>query len=166
MLGRFRHFRFGAILGPLMPFFATLLALLIGAAMLSALGANPLKAYSALIDGAFGSLNALADTVVRATPLLFVGLGICIAFRGGVINIGGEGQLVAGTVAATVVALSLPHWPGWAIIPLCLVVGFLAGAIWRGIAGASLKMPAGDGAVSSPPPSRSKLWNWTPSAPW
>ena len=78
MLGRSRHFRFGAILGPLMPFFATLLALLIGAAMLSALGANPLKAYSALIDGAFGSLNALADTVVRATPLLFVGLGICI----------------------------------------------------------------------------------------
>ena len=66
-----------------MPFFATLLALLIGAAMLSALGANPLKAYGALIDGAFGSLNALADTVVRATPLLFVGLGISLPFAAG-----------------------------------------------------------------------------------
>jgi ABC-type uncharacterized transport system permease subunit len=136
MLGRFRHFRFSAILGPLMPFIATLLALLAGAVMLLALGANPLEAYDALLDGAFGSPNALADTAVKATPLLFVGLGICIAFRGGVINIGGEGQLVAGAVAATAVALFPPHWPGWAIIPLCLVVGFLAGAIWGGIAGA------------------------------
>jgi len=68
MLGRFRHFRVGAILGPLMPFFATLLALLVGAVMLLALGANPLEAYGALADGAFGSPNALADTVVKATP--------------------------------------------------------------------------------------------------
>ena len=135
MLERLRLSRFGAILGLLMPLLATLLALLVGAFMLLALDANPLDAYGALVRGAFGSPNALADTLVKATPLLFVGLGICIAFRGGVINIGGEGQLVAGAIAATAVALSVPQWPGWAIIPTCMVAGFLAGAIWGGIPG-------------------------------
>jgi len=136
MLERIRNSRFGTLLSLLMPLLATLLALLIGAIMLLALDADPVEAYSALIIGAFGSPNALADTAVKATPLLFVGLGICIAFRGGVINIGGEGQLVAGAVAATAVAVYLPHWPGWAIICLSLAIGFLAGAIWGGIPGA------------------------------
>lgn len=136
MLAQFRRSRLGAILGMLMPFIAASLALLVGAVMLVALGANPLQAYRALVAGAFGSPNALADTVVKATPLLFVGLGICIAFRGGVVNIGGEGQLVIGAVAATAIALSLPHWPGWLVILLCLAAGFLAGAIWGGISGA------------------------------
>ncbi len=136
MLERFRFSRFGGVLVPLMPLLATLLALLVGALMLLALDANPAEAYRALVTGAFGSANALADTAVRATPLLFVGVGICIAFRGGVTNIGGEGQLVAGAVAATVIALSLPHWPSWAIIPLCLLAGLLAGGVWGGIAGA------------------------------
>ncbi len=125
----------GALLDALTPVSAVLAALILGAGMLLALGANPLEAYGALIEGAFGSANALADTVVKATPLLFVGLGICIAFRGGVINIGGEGQLVAGAVCATAVALALPHWPGWLMIPLCMLVGFAAGAVWGGIPG-------------------------------
>jgi ABC-type uncharacterized transport system permease subunit len=136
MLERLRLSKFGAILGLLMPLLATLLALLVGAIMLLALDADPVKAYSALVNGAFGSTNALADTAVKATPLLFMGLGICIAFRGGVVNIGGEGQLVTGAVAATAVALYLPQLPGWAIICLSLAVGFVAGAIWGGIPGA------------------------------
>lgn len=135
MLGLSKRLRLGAILDSLMPLFAALLALLVGAVMLLVLGVNPLEGYKAMMVGAFGSANALADSVVKATPLLFVGLGICIAFRGGVLNIGGEGQLVAGAVVATAAALSLPHWPSWAIIPLCMVLGFLAGAIWGGIPG-------------------------------
>ncbi len=123
-------------LGPLTPFLAAMAAFVVGAIMLVVLGANPFEAYSALIDGAFGSLNAWADTAVKATPLLFVGIGICISFRGGVINIGGEGQLVAGALAATITALSLPGWPSWAIIPLTLTLGFLAGAFWGFIPGA------------------------------
>lgn len=135
MLGLSKRPRLGAILDSLMPIFAALLALLVGAVMLLVLGVNPLEGYKAMMVGAFGSANALADSAVKATPLLFVGLGICIAFRGGVLNIGGEGQLVAGAVVATAVALSLPHWPSWAIIPLCMVLGFLAGALWGGIPG-------------------------------
>jgi simple sugar transport system permease protein len=122
-------------LGPLMPFLAALAAFLVGAIMLLALGANPIDAYRALLVGAFGSTNSLADTVVKATPILFVGVGICVAFRGGVINIGGEGQFVVGGLAATTAALSFPDWPGWAIIPFALSLGFLAGALWGAIPG-------------------------------
>jgi ABC-type uncharacterized transport system permease subunit len=123
-------------IGPLTPVLAAIAALLVGALMLLALGANPIEAYKAMADGAFGSANALADTVVKATPLLFVGTGICVAFRGGVINIGGEGQLVVGALAATITALTLSTWPGWALIPLALTLGFLGGAIWGAIPGA------------------------------
>ena len=103
--------------------------------MLQLLGANPITAYGALLNGAFGSQNALADTIVRATPLLLVALGICIAFRAGVINIGGEGQLVAGAILGTLVGLWFPDAPGIVIIPAALVAGFIGGAIWGGIPG-------------------------------
>ena len=96
---------------------------------------DPLAAFRALFDGAFGNRNALADTVVKATPLIFVGLGICIAFRGGALNIGGEGQLVVGAVAGTAVALGLSTAPSWLLIPLSLLGGALAGAAWGAIAG-------------------------------
>jgi simple sugar transport system permease protein len=130
-----KHPRLGLIFDALLPLIATLAALAIGAVMLALLGASPIKAYGAMIQGAFGTRNALADTLVKATPLLLVGLGICIAFRGGVINIGGEGQLVVGAVSATLVGLSFPEGPAWLIIPLALLVGFLAGAVWGGVPG-------------------------------
>jgi ABC-type uncharacterized transport system permease subunit len=117
------------------PIAAFLLALFIGTIMIAFLGVNPLVAYQALLKGAFGSTNAIADTVVKATPLLFVGLGICIAFRAGVLNIGGEGQLVVGALSATIVCLNFPGLPGWILMVLALLVGLLCGAIWAGIAG-------------------------------
>ncbi len=75
---------------------ALLLALLVASVLLLALNANPLEAYDFMLQGAAGSENALAETLVKATPILFVGIGITIAFRGGMINIGGEGQMIAG----------------------------------------------------------------------
>jgi len=133
--GRMGNRRGRDLLVYLTPAAAVLLALLIGAVFLVVLGANPWTAYKALFVGAFGSTNAIADTIVKATPLLFVGLGICISFRGGVLNIGGEGQLVVGAVSATALALSFPHWPGWLLISASLLVGMIAGAIWGGLAG-------------------------------
>ena len=123
-------------LANLTPIAAVLVALLVGAIAMLFLGTNPLIAYQALFVGAFGSFNAIADTIVKATPLAFVGIGICIAFRGGVLNIGGEGQLVVGALGATAVGLALAHWPGWLLMTLCLLAGTLAGAIWGAIAGA------------------------------
>ena len=127
--------RLGRLFDLALPLLATLAALGVGAVMLQLLGANPVQAYSALLNGAFGSQNAVADTIVRATPLLLVALGICIAFRAGVINIGGEGQLVAGAILATLIGLKMPDAPGIVIIPLALIAGFVGGAIWGGIPG-------------------------------
>ena len=119
----------------LLPVFATLAALLLGAVMLLFLGVNPIQAYAALWDGAFGSSNAFAETLVKATPLLLVALGICISFRGDVINIGGEGQMIVGAILATWVGLTFTSLPGWLVITLALLAGFLGGAVWGGIPG-------------------------------
>lgn len=127
--------RLGSVIDALLPVFATLAALLVGAIMLIILGVNPFTAYKALIDGAFGSTNAFAETLVRATPLLLVGLGICIAYRGSVINIGGEGQMIVGALAATWFGLNVTQLPGWLAITLGLLVGTFAGCVWGGIPG-------------------------------
>jgi len=119
----------------LLPLAGMLLALLIGAVMLLFLKVNPLTAYAQLVNGAFGNVSGLTQTLVKATPLLLVGLGICIAFRASVINIGGEGQIIVGALAATWFPLTFRTWPGWALIPCTLLVGFLAGAVWGFIPG-------------------------------
>jgi simple sugar transport system permease protein len=127
--------RFGSFIDALLPVFATLAALLVGAIMLSILGVNPLVAYRALIDGAFGSQNAFAETLVRATPLLLIGVGICIAYRGNVINIGGEGQMIVGALVGVWVGLTITNIPGWVNVILGMLMGAIAGAIWGGIPG-------------------------------
>jgi ABC-type uncharacterized transport system permease subunit len=127
--------RISQMVDALLPVLAVLAALVVGAVMLLILGANPAEAYGALLKGAFGSSNAMAETAVKAVPLLLVGLGICIAFRGDVINIGGEGQMIIGAILATLVGLNLPDWPGWMVIPLAMLMGFIGGAIWGGIPG-------------------------------
>ena len=129
---RFDLSRLNAIIVPLL---AGGLGLLIGAGMLLALGANPIDAYIAMAQGAFGSPNAFADTLVKASPLLFVGIGTCIAYRCGVINIGGEGQIVMGGLSATAVALTFQDAPFWILVPGGLLAGFIGGAFWAGIAG-------------------------------
>lgn len=128
--------RLNSLFDALLPVIATFAALAVGTLMLVILRVNPLEAYAALWEGAFGSPNALAETLVKATPLLLVGLGICIAFRGNVINIGGEGQMIIGALAATLVGLIFTDLPGWLVIIIALGVGFLGGAVWGGIPGA------------------------------
>lgn len=115
---------------------AALAALLVGAVMLWALGANPLTGYRALGQGAFGSIDALTETAVKAIPLVLVGVGICIAFRANVINIGGEGQIVMGGLAATATALAAANLPSPVLIPLVLLAGAAGGAAWGAIPGA------------------------------
>ncbi|MBI1793722.1 MAG: ABC transporter permease [Chloroflexi bacterium] len=119
----------------LLPVFAALAALFVGAVMLLFLKVNPIEAYKALWDGAFGSSNAFAETLVKATPLLLVALGICISFRADVINIGGEGQMIVGAIFATWVGLTFTGLPGWLVITLAMLAGFAGGGIWGGIPG-------------------------------
>ena len=127
--------RLGALFDAFLPVLATLAALLVGAIMLLFLKINPIEAYKALWIGAFGTTNAFAETLVKATPLLLVGLGICISFRGDVINIGGEGQMIVGAILATWVGLTFTSLPGWLVIVLAMLAGFFGGAIWGGIPG-------------------------------
>ena len=114
--------------GVLVPVGAVVLALIIGAGVLAILGADPVRAYTSMVEGAFGSVSGFTQTLVVATPLLLVGLGVTIAFRGGVINIGGEGQLIVGALAATAAALYLPL-PGVLLLVAALIAGTLAGAL-------------------------------------
>ena len=111
-------------------------ALLVGAVMIAALGADPLTGYRALVSGAFGGSYELSSTAVKAVPLLLVGVGICIAFRANVFNIGGEGQIAMGGLAGTATALALPNLPGAVLIPLVLLAGAVGGAFWGAIPGA------------------------------
>ncbi len=135
MKKRFQSEWLSRLVDGLLPVFATLAALAVGAVMLMLLKVNPLIAYKAMWDGAFGSTNAFAETLVKATPLLLVALGICISFRGDVINIGGEGQMIIGAILATWVGLTFTSLPGWVVIPMAMVAGFIGGAIWGGIPG-------------------------------
>ncbi|RLT35087.1 MAG: ABC transporter permease [Chloroflexi bacterium] len=118
-----------------LPILAVAAALIVGALLLAMLGVNPLRAYGALFNGALGNVSGITQTLTKATPLLLVGLGICIAFRGGVINIGGEGQIVLGALGASALALGLRDWPGWLLLPLTMLTGAVAGLIWGGIPG-------------------------------
>ncbi len=136
------------LVGLAVPLGAVAAALLVGAVMLLALGANPIEGYGAMFSGAFGSPDALADTAIKSMPLLLVGVGICIAFRTGVVNIGGEGQIIAGAILSTTTALIVPDVPRLLLVPLVLLAGALGGAIWGAIPGA-LKAYAGVNEILS-----------------
>jgi len=119
----------------LLPLAAVPLAMIIGAAVLLAMNINPLTAFNALLKGAAGDVSGVTQTLVKATPLLLVGLGVVIAFRGGVINIGAEGQIIVGALATTALSVGFPDLPRGVLLPLALLVGTLAGAVWGGIPG-------------------------------
>lgn len=127
---------------------AVLAAAVIGAIMLAALGASPLEGYWALIEGAFGGGRKLADSALKAMPLLLVGVGITVSFRAGVINIGGEGQIIAGAILSTLFVMALPGIPRPILLPLVVLVGAAGGALWGGMAGA-LKAYAGVNEILS-----------------
>ncbi len=95
---------------------------------------SPLVAFGALFDGAFGTREEVAETLVQATNLLFPALGIAVAFRAGLFNIGAEGQLILGGFAAGWLGAQLPL-PWYLAIPMVLVAGALAGGVWGAIPG-------------------------------
>lgn len=118
------------------PLAAVLLALLIGAILLAVSGANPLKAYSALIDGSFGSMNAFGRTLEKATPLIFSGLAVAFAFKAGLFNIGAQGQLLLGALVSATVGFMVKGLPPILHASLALLAGAAAGALYGAIPGA------------------------------
>ncbi|MGN6459565.1 MAG: ABC transporter permease [Pseudolabrys sp.] len=114
---------------------AVVAALIIGAVLILIAGANPVTGYSALFMGAFGSVNSVAEVLVKTTPLLLAGLGIALAFKAGYWNIGAEGQLLMGALGAVWVGLNVSGWPMVLALPVMVTVGFAAGAVWGLIPG-------------------------------
>jgi general nucleoside transport system permease protein len=120
----------------LLPVFSILLALVVGGVVLLAAGHDPVAVYGAMLGGAFGSTNGLAETLVKTIPLLLAALGVSIAFRMLLWNIGAEGQLHLGAIFATGTALYvLPTAPALVIVPAMVVAGFVGGALWALIPG-------------------------------
>jgi len=124
----------------LIPLLAVLTAVIVGGAVIASAGGNPFNAYLGLFEGAFGSTKALSETAVWSTPYIFAGLAVALAFKGGLFNIGAEGQLAFGAVASALIGY-LPDQMGVRIpaaihIPLAVGGGMLAGAIWAAIPGA------------------------------
>lgn len=119
---------------PLLPYLgpvlSVVLALLLGAAFIEGTGYNAWTVYAVLFTGAFGSVYGLSETVVKAIPLMLCGLGVAVAFRMLLWNIGAEGQLYMGAFAASWLALSFPQAPGYLLLPGMFLAGFLAGALW------------------------------------
>ncbi|HYZ16283.1 MAG TPA: ABC transporter permease [Candidatus Acidoferrum sp.] len=95
---------------------------------------SPLVGFGALFDGALGTKEEVAETLVQATNLLFPALGIAIAFRAGLFNIGAEGQLILGGFAAGWLGAQVPL-PGYLAVPVVLLAGALAGGLWGAIPG-------------------------------
>ena len=110
-------------------------------------GYDPLVAGAAMFQGSFGSGTAiLSVTMVRAVPLIVTGLAVALAFRAGVWNIGAEGQLYVGAIAAAWVSLSWGSAPGWFLAPAALAAALLAGAAWAAVP-AFMKVRLGIGEV-------------------
>lgn len=117
------------------PLTAIVLAFGCGAILILMLGESPIEAYGALFSASFSSLPGFGEALYKITPILLTGLAVAIAFRTGLFNIGAEGQLIVGSIAAVAVGWFCQGLPGPILIPLILISGALAGFMWASIAG-------------------------------
>jgi simple sugar transport system permease protein len=122
------------VLNFLLPILAVLASFLVGSILLLILSINPIEAYTALVKGAFGTQRLIITTLIKSIPLIFAGLAVTLAYRGGVFNIGAEGQLYIGALFAvwggTVLVLPYP----WHLM-VALLLGVLGGMLWGAIPG-------------------------------
>ncbi len=111
-----------------------LLALLVCGLIVLLSGGSPVAALVALGVGAFGSAGGIASALTKAVPLMLVGLSVALSLRAGLFNIGGEGQLYLGGIAAAAVGI-LPGLPWPVHLPLTLLAGACAGGVWGAVPG-------------------------------
>jgi ABC-type uncharacterized transport system permease subunit len=176
--------RFDGLSGIVAPLITTLIAFLMGGLVVALTGKNPLKVYHAIFNGTglnwffhVGNHSAripfstqhmwfpwdtasiaaqnLQQTLLLTTPIILTGLAVAFAFRCGMFNIGGQGQYLAGSIFAVWLGSSFLNMSPWLHVPLVLIVGALAGAVWAGIAGI-LKATVGAHEVIS-----TIMLNWT-----
>lgn len=115
-------------------FIAIFFGFVVSAVVLGIAGYNPIDAFSALFDGVFSRPKYISNTIIKATPIILTGLSVAFAFKTGLFNIGAEGQYIMGTVAATIVGIKL-NLPAVLEIPVVIMAGVIAGALFGGIVG-------------------------------
>src|SRR2546426_1780361 len=119
----------------LFPLLAVLLAFIVGGIVVFLIGDSPIETYRLLIGSAFSWPDGIGYTLFYATPLIFTGLAVAVAFRCGLLNIGAEGQLYIGAFAAAWIGIKFAGVSGWILLPACCLSAILGGAIWGGIPG-------------------------------
>lgn len=117
-------------------FTAVLLAFLVGAGIMLLTGHDPLQGYAALFQGALGKPRALGNTLAKTVTLCLTGLAMSVAAKAGVFNVGGEGQLYMGAMAAAVVGAQVTGVPAWMVTVLSLLAAMLAGGLYALLPGA------------------------------
>lgn len=111
------------------PAIALLTTILITSVLAMLAGANPFSVFGLILEGAFGSQFALLETLNRATPLIFTGLAVAVAFRAKFWNIGAEAQLYAGALITILLGTGILQWPAAILLPFIIVASIIAGAI-------------------------------------
>jgi len=137
MLEKLRNERLQKSLKPVGVFLvAVVAAFLVSLIFIAALGVNPFVAYGKLVVGAFGKRSSIFEILAKATPLAIMGLGVSISVRGGLSNMGGDGQFYIGALCAVCVGIYLPqNLPAPLIWIIAIVVSIIVGGIWGGAAG-------------------------------
>jgi general nucleoside transport system permease protein len=124
-----------AVSAMLTPVLSVLAAFAVGAVIITWAGDNPLEIYRTVLTEALFERSGWRDTLIRATPLVLIGVGLGLGFKADVWNIGAEGQMIVGAVCSIAVIGYVSDLPGVVLIPLGLVLGALGGGLWGALAG-------------------------------
>src|SRR5712692_8250009 len=119
----------------LFPLIAVVAAFIVGGIVVWIIGDSPIQTYRLLIGSAFSWPDGIGYTLFYATPLIFTGLAVAVAFRCGLLNIGAEGQLYIAAFATAWVGIKFAGLSAWILLPACCLTAILAGAVWGGIPG-------------------------------
>jgi len=130
-----KKFDYFTLLEKITPLIAVVLALLVGAIVIILIGEDPVFVYKTLFSNAIGNRDGWGNVLFRATPLIFTGLTVAFAFRCGLFNIGGEGQMYIGTFLAAWVGFTFTNLPAFILIPLCILSAAAGGALWAAVPG-------------------------------
>jgi simple sugar transport system permease protein len=110
-------------------------ALLVTGVMFAIMGFDPVRVFGSLVIGATGNKNSIGETLVKATPLIFMALSFAVSIQSGIFNLGANGQLYIGAIAGTLVGTGLPFLPPGIHIPLVLLAGIAGGGVYGALAG-------------------------------
>src|SRR5436189_3383864 len=119
----------------LFPLIAVAAAFIVGGIVVLLIGDSPFQTYRLLIGSAFSWPDGIGYTLFYATPLIFTGLAVAVAFRCSLLNIGAEGQLYIGAFAAAWIGIKFAGMSAWALLPMCCLAAILGGALWCGVLG-------------------------------